>query len=188
MLFLVGDEEADRACGRSNSPAAMSTECAEEPRWLTDEERAAWLATAALMITLPAALDARLQQEAGLTFFEYMVLSVLSERADRTMRMTHIAAGVSASLSRLSHVATRLEERGLLCRTRVAGSGRRTNAKLTELGYAKVVSAAPGHVTAVRDLLLDAARPSDLATLQRIGTAVAARISPERPFHHGITA
>ena len=92
------------------------------------------------MITLPAALDARLQREANLTFFEYMVLAVLSERADRTMRMSDIAAGVSASLSRLSHVVARLEKQGLLCRSRVPGSGRRTNATLTDAGYAKVVA------------------------------------------------
>jgi DNA-binding MarR family transcriptional regulator len=137
------------------------------------------------MTTLPAALDARLRQEADLTFIEYMVLAVLSERADRTMQMSDIAAGVSASLSRLSHVVTRLEKRGLLCRARIPGSGQRTNATLTDAGYAKVVATAPGHVTAVRDYFVDALEPSDLATMQRIGKGVAKRINPERPFLHG---
>lgn len=155
------------------------------PRWLSEEERAAWLATAAIMITLPAALDARLQQQSDLSLFEYMVLSVLSERADRTMRMSDIAAGVSASLSRLSHVATRLEKQGLLRRSRVPGAGRRTDATLTDAGYAKVVAAAPDHVTAVRDFFVDALTPDDVAVMQRIGVAVAGRINPDRPFLHG---
>ena len=30
---------------------------ADEPQWLTEEERAAWLAASALLIKLPAALD-----------------------------------------------------------------------------------------------------------------------------------
>ena len=157
-----------------------------QPNWLSDDERAAWLATAAIMISLPAALDTRLQQDAGLTLFEYLVLSVLSERDDRTMRMTDIAAGVSASLSRLSHVATRLEKRGLLHRVRVPGAGRRTNAQLTPAGYAAVVAAAPGHVAAVRELFVDTLEAGDLAAFQRVGAAVAARIDPERPFHHGV--
>ena len=139
------------------------------------------------MTTLPAALDARLQQDADLTFFEYMVLAVLSERADRTMQMSDIAAGVSASLSRLSHVVARLEKRGLLYRERVPGSGRRTNATLTDAGYAQVVAAAPDHVAAVRDYFVDALNSADVATMQRIGRAVAARINPERPFLHGVT-
>ena len=157
----------------------------EEPRWLSAEERAAWLSTAAIMITLPAALDARLQREANLTFFEYMVLAVLSEHADRTMQMSDIAAGVSASLSRLSHVVGRLEKQGLLFRARVPGSGRRSSATLTDAGYAKVIAAAPGHVSAVRKLFIDALTPADVVTMQRIGMAVAKRVTPERPFIHG---
>lgn len=160
---------------------------AQGPRWLSEEERAAWLATAAVMITLPAALDARLQQDANLTFFEYMVLAVLSEHPDRTMRMSDIAAGVSASLSRLSHAVARLEKQGLLCRFRVPGPGRRSNARLTDAGYAKVVAAAPDHVAAARDYFIDALEPADLAVMQRIGTAVASRINPARPFIHGAT-
>lgn len=159
----------------------------EEPRWLSDEEQAAWLATAAIVITLPAALDSRLQRQAGLTFFEYMVLSMLSDHTDRTMRMSDIAAAVSASLSRLSHVVARLEKQGLLCRSRVPGSGRRTNATLTDVGYAKVVAAAPDHVAAARDYFIDALEPADLAMLQRVGRAVASRINPARPYFHGTT-
>lgn len=168
-----------------HGPQTMSGESAAEPRWLTEAERGAWLATAAIMITLPAALDARLQQEANLTFFEYMVLSVLSERVDRTMQMSDIAAGVSASLSRLSHGVTRLEKQGLLARARVPGSGQRTNVTLTDAGYARVVAASPGHVRAVRELFVDALAPGDAVTMQRLGAAVAGRINPERPFLHG---
>ena len=168
-----------------DGPVADDAATAEPPRWLSPDERTAWLAVAALMVSLPAALDTRLQQEADLTLFEYMVLSVLSERDGRTMQMSEIAAGVSASLSRLSHVATRLEARGLLSRSRIPGSGRRTSATLTDAGHAKVVAAAPGHVTAVREYLMDTLEPADLGTLRRIGVAVAGRINPERPFLHG---
>ncbi|WP_022886663.1 MarR family winged helix-turn-helix transcriptional regulator [Glaciibacter superstes] len=156
-----------------------------ETRWLDTDERAAWLATAAIMITLPAALDSRLQREAGLTFFEYLVLSVLSEQDDRTMQMSEIAAGVSASLSRLSHAIKKLEEKHLVTRSRVPGTGRRTAATLTDAGYERVVAAAPGHVAAVREYLMDALEPDDLATLRRIGVATATRINPDRPFLHG---
>ncbi|ANY05122.1 MarR family winged helix-turn-helix transcriptional regulator [Pseudonocardia sp. HH130630-07] len=151
-----------------------------EPRWLNGEERAAWLANSAIMISLPAALDARMQRETELTFFEYMVLSVLSEEPDRTLRMSDLAARTAASLSRLSHVAGRLEKRGLLTRARVPGSGRRTAATLTAAGYDVVVAAAPGHVAAVRALLVDVLEPHELATLRRIGTAVEAAVRREQ--------
>lgn len=147
--------------------------------------RAAWLSVASIIFTLPAALDTRLQREDDLTFFDYMVLSVLSEQQDRTLQMSEIAAGVSASLSRLSHVATKLEKRGFLARTRLEGSGRRTGVTLTDLGHAKVVSAAPDHVAAVREYVLDALAPEDLSTLSRIGPEIARRINPARPVVYG---
>ncbi|MET7950967.1 MarR family winged helix-turn-helix transcriptional regulator [Micromonospora sp. NPDC005324] len=152
-----------------------------EPRWLDDEQQLAWRANAAIMIRLPAALDARMHRETGLTYFEYMVLSSLSEADDHTLRMGALASRTSSSLSRLSHVAGRLEKQGLLQRSRVPGSGRRTNATLTAAGYAKVAATAPGHVAAVREYFIDVLEPNDLATLRRIGAAVAASIDRDIP-------
>ncbi|MEU9059560.1 MarR family transcriptional regulator [Streptomyces sp. NPDC048430] len=161
------------------SEAAESADPAADTRWLSRDELEAWLANSAIMISLPAALDARMQREAALTFFEYMVLSVLSEQPERTLRMSDLATRTSASLSRLSHVVGRLEKRELVERARVPGSGRRTVATLTETGYQVVVAAAPGHVAAVREYLIDEIEPRDLAALRRIGAAVDAAINRE---------
>ncbi|MFF5088933.1 MarR family winged helix-turn-helix transcriptional regulator [Streptomyces niveus] len=128
------------------------------------------------MISLPAALDARMQRES----LEYMVLSVLSEQPAHTLQMSDLAVRTAASLSRLSHVVGRLEKRELLTRARIPGSGRRTNAILTEIGYEKVVAAAPGHVAAVREYLVDELEPQELAALSRIGAAVEAAIKREQ--------
>src|SRR3712207_7793384 len=43
-----------------------------------------------ILTLLPAALDAQLQRDAGLSHFEYMVLAMLSERPSRTARMTEL--------------------------------------------------------------------------------------------------
>jgi DNA-binding MarR family transcriptional regulator len=90
--------------------------------------------------------------------------------------MSDIARGASASLSRLSHTANRLEKKGYLERTRCPGAGRRTNATLTQAGYDKVVATAPGHVATVRRLLIDAVTPAQLAGLREIGDGVLAQI------------
>jgi DNA-binding MarR family transcriptional regulator len=175
----TGSEAA--ALAGESSGLKKSTGPVAETRWLNGDELAAWLANSAIMISLPAALDARMQREAQLTFFEYMVLSVLSEQPDRTMQMSALAARTAASLSRLSHVVGRLEKRGLLARKRIPGSGRRTTATLTEAGYGVVVAAAPGHVAAVREYLIDGLEPHELAALRRIGAAVDAAIKREQP-------
>ncbi|GAA1435135.1 MarR family winged helix-turn-helix transcriptional regulator [Mycobacterium cookii] len=151
-----------------------------EPPWLDEDELAAWMATTALIIRLPGALDAQLQADQGLTFFEYLVLAVLSEQPNRTLQMSVVAAETSSSLSRLSHVVKRLEAEGLVTRERVPGAGRRTNAVLTAAGHAKAVAAAPGHVARVRELVVDAVSAADLAALRRVSETVLARIDPGR--------
>jgi DNA-binding MarR family transcriptional regulator len=64
------------------------------------------------MLRLPAALDTQLQRDAGISSFEYQVLSGLSVSPERTMRMSRLAALTEGSLSRLSQVVARLEKRG----------------------------------------------------------------------------
>ncbi|WP_299056593.1 MarR family transcriptional regulator [uncultured Nocardioides sp.] len=146
------------------------------PRWLDPEEREAWLALVGTLMRLPAALDADLGERAGLTFFEYTVLAMLSETDDGTLRMSDLAGLASGSLSRLSHVVSRLERRGLVRRERVPGPGRRTVAVLTDDGLALVRTTAPDHVAHVRELVLDGQDPEDLAALTRVASRVGARL------------
>ncbi|MCH1866165.1 MarR family winged helix-turn-helix transcriptional regulator [Nocardioides sp. CFH 31398] len=146
------------------------------PRWLDPEEREAWLALVGTLMRLPAALDARLGEQAGLTFFEYTVLAMLSETDDRTLRMSDLAGLASGSLSRLSHVVSRLERRGLVRRERVPGPGRRTVAILTEEGRDLVRGTAPDHVEHVRELVLDDLEPGDLPALTRCLARISARL------------
>lgn len=143
-----------------------------EPNWLSPRQQAAWRPFVALLIRLPAALEAELQKDAGIGHFEYLVLSSLSEAPARTLRMSDLAALASGSLSRLSHVVSRLENRGWVRREACPGDGRYINAVLTEDGWEKVVATAPGHVAAVRKLLVDALTPDQLQDLGAISEQV----------------
>lgn len=136
-------------------PAASAPANAGEPRWLSDTEQEAWKAVAALMLQLPGPLDAQLQQDSGLTLFEYLVLSSLSMAPDHTLRMSGLARLANGSQSRLSNVAKRLEERGWLRREPDPRDGRSTVARLTDRGWEMVRAAAPGHVEAVRRMVID---------------------------------
>ena len=126
-----------------------------EPRWLDAEESQAWRALASMLVRLPAALDAQLRRDAGITHFEYQVLALLSEAPGRTLRMSALATQAEGSLPRLSQVVARLEQRGWMRRTPDPADGRYTLAILTDQGRAKVAKAAPGHVQEVRRLVLD---------------------------------
>src|SRR5215212_3021527 len=93
-------------------------------RWLTDEERVAWVRLAAVLELLPGVLDTQLRRDADLSHFEYFVLAMLSEAPERTLRMTSLAARTNATLPRLSHVVRRLEDRGLVRRFPCPEDGR----------------------------------------------------------------
>jgi DNA-binding MarR family transcriptional regulator len=142
--------------------------------WLSDEQQAAWRPFIALLVRLPAALDAQLQKDAGITQFDFLVLSSLSEAPKHTLHMSELAATASSSLSRLSHVVTRLETKGWVRREPCAGDGRFINAVLTEEGWEKLVSTAPGHVTAVRELLVNTLTKEEFEQLGAISEKVLA--------------
>jgi DNA-binding MarR family transcriptional regulator len=137
-------------------------EPAGQARWLSPDELAAWRTFSRMMAKLQWELEGHLQRTACLSFVEYHTLAMLSERADHTLRMSELADLTNASLSRLSHLVKRLEQRGLVRREPDPDNGRFTNAILTEQGYATLVEAAPAHVAKVRELVIDAVTPVQL--------------------------
>jgi len=149
------------------------------PRWLDAREREAWVRLGSLIQLLPAALDTQLRRDSDLTHFEYWVLAMLSEAPDRTLRMTALAERTSSTLSRLSHVVSRMEERGLVERRPCPSDRRATNATLTDGGYAKLVETAPGHVEAVREYVFDALTPEQVDQLTEITEAMLLRVDPD---------
>jgi DNA-binding MarR family transcriptional regulator len=150
-----------------------------ENRWLTDEERIAWVRLAAVLELLPGVLDTQLRRDADLSHFEYFVLAMLSEAPARTLRMRALATRTNATLPRLSHVVRRLEERGLVRRFPCPEDGRATNAQLTEAGWDKIVAAAPGHVATVRQQVIDALDAEQVRQLAGITEAILGRIDPD---------
>ena len=151
----------------------------QEPRWLDAEESQAWRALAKTLVRLPAALDAQLRRDAGISHFEYQVLALLSEAPGRTQRMSELAMGAGSSLPRLSQVVARLEQRGWVRRTPDPADGRYTLATLTGQGQAKVTQAAPGHVQEVRRLVFDPLTKTQSRQLGEIGRRITRAIDPD---------
>jgi DNA-binding MarR family transcriptional regulator len=172
-----------RALANATNDAAGSRapQCAVAPgpQWLTPEERATWVRLVAVLELLPGMLDSQLRRDAGLTYFDYYLLAMLSEAPERVLRMTALAQRINATLPRLSHVVRRLEGRGLVERFPCAVDGRATNARLTDSGWDAVLAAAPEHVTTVRHHVVDALTPGQLHQLGDIADALLSRLDPQ---------
>lgn len=146
----------------------------DEGLWLTADEKDAWTGLVSLILLLPGRLEAPLQGCAGLTLFDYLTLSHISEAPERRLRMSELAYLANGSLSRLSNVVKRFEQRGWVERSPDPSDGRFTIAALTDSGYEVVLAAAPIHVRTVRELVLDPLNATDRRALARI----AAKLRP----------
>ena len=142
-----------------------------------------------MLAPLPTALEAQLQRDAQLSYIEYYALANLSDAPNHTMRLSELAVLTNAEISRLSHLVTRLEKRGFVQRQPDPTNGRYTNAVLTDAGHEHLAAAAPGHVAAVRELVIDALEDSELNALQGIAQRIIARIdNPSRDVESGQSA
>jgi DNA-binding MarR family transcriptional regulator len=148
--------------------------------WLDADEQRAWLRLAGVMLKLSPALDSQLQRDSDLTHFDYLCLAMLSSTGDRTMAMSELAGLTNASLSRLSHVVTKLQKRGWVERRPSPHSKRVTLVGLTEDGWRTLVAAAPGHVETVRGLVFEGLSRDDVAALERIAGHIVERIESSR--------
>jgi DNA-binding MarR family transcriptional regulator len=148
--------------------------------WLSPGELRAWLSVVDMMIKLPWAIDTQLQRDSGLSMSEYMAMAMLSNAQQRTMRMSELAKVTNASLSRLSHLVKRLEQRAWIRREQDSVDARVTNAILTDAGMAALSSAAPGHVRTVRKLVLDSLPAGHLRRLAQDSAAITTAIAEDR--------
>jgi DNA-binding MarR family transcriptional regulator len=151
----------------------------DEAPWLDDDEMRAWLALNGVILLLPGTLDSQMQRANGITMFEYLVMAMLSEAPGRTLQLKHLASVVNGSLSRLSHVVTRLERRDWVRRAPAPDNGRITMATLTDAGYAKIVASAPNHVRWVRENVFDVLDREQVHQLEAIAERLLTRLNTD---------
>lgn len=134
-------------------------------RWLNDDEQRAWRAWIEASNLLNHRLSADLQRQHDITLADYEILVQLSEHPERRMRMSELADATLSSRSRLSHQVDRLVKRGFVERQECELDKRGSFAALTDQGWQAIVTAAPDHVSSVREHLVDVLGPKDFAAL-----------------------
>ncbi|MBV9593203.1 MAG: MarR family transcriptional regulator [Actinobacteria bacterium] len=154
---------------------------ASEPastRWLSAQEQRAWRSFLEATRLLFDELDRELQRDTGIPHAYYEILVRLSESPDRSLRMSQLADNTRSSRSRLSHAVDRLEERGWISRSECPTDRRGQVATLTDEGFAALAAAAHGHVTAVREYMIDRLTPEQVSQLDAISAAIIAGLEP----------
>lgn len=133
-----------------------------EPRWLDEGEKAAWIAFLNATNLVNRRLEQQLKDDAGLSHTQYEVLVQLNAAEGGALRMTELADRLVTSKSGLTYQITQLERAGLVSRRSCSSDVRGVFADITERGREVLRFAAPGHVEAVRQALIDVLTPEQL--------------------------
>jgi DNA-binding MarR family transcriptional regulator len=171
----VGLASRDGATTETDSSAAPGAD--GDVRWLTPAEQRAWRALQYLRTPLGSALNRQLTRDSNLSTADYEVLVVLSESADGLLRAGELGQRTGWEKSRLSHHIKRMVARGLVERRDCVTDGRGLMVSITGAGRQAIRDAAPGHVRAVREYVIDLLTPEQVRVLAEIGEAVGARIT-----------
>jgi len=149
-----------------------------EQRWLSPDEMAAWLAFIEVSHRLDRVIEQQLKQDAGLSHAQYEILSRLESAPGGQLRMSDLADVIIVSRSGLTYQVTQLEQAGLVRRAKSPADDRGVLAILTPDGRAALLRAAPGHLRVVREYLIDALTPAQLAALASALGAARTRLRP----------
>ena len=140
--------------------------------WLSDEQQQVWRAFLRMSGQLNECIERDMQQTGGMPHAYYLILAMLSESPDRSLRMNQLAEAVRSSQSRVSHAVARLEESGWVRRIPAPGDRRGQVAELTAAGYERLLELAPGHAEVVRSTMFDPLTPEQLNSFQDICTTI----------------
>jgi DNA-binding MarR family transcriptional regulator len=131
-------------------------------RWLTAQQERLWRRWLTLNARLTATLHKELHDDAGLSMPDYEVLVHLTDNPQGQIRVADLARLLQWERSRISHHATRMQQRHLVQRVECAEDGRGAFIVITPQGRAAIEQAAPGHVNTVRRLVFDALSPEEV--------------------------
>lgn len=149
-------------------------------RWLNEREERAWRSLQFMQMRLEGELARELTADSGLSYPDYLVLVALTDRPEGRMRLFELAAVLGWEKSRVSHQVRRMADRGLVMKEKCDSDRRGAYVVLTPGGRAQIEAAAPGHVAAVRRLVVDRLTPSQLEALGEAADIVLAAIN--EPF------
>ena len=144
--------------------------------WLSEHAETAWRSFLTLARAVERAMDRQLQRDSNLSGSEYEVLVPLSEAPDGALASRELLRFLGWERSRLSHLLSRMEKRGMICRKPAPRDGRGLVVELTDSGRRMIVSAAPAHLAMVREAFIDHVSPEQMQAFVAVREQVLPRL------------
>ena len=140
---------------------------------LTRQELDSWRGFRFMVEETSQSVSRALSSATGMSGGQFGILSILLEVPLHCMRQQELADAMSWDRTRLSHVLTRMEKRGLIKRDK--DRGRATLVSLSELGRKEQHCAAPILARIVKEKFFSRLTQAQLASLQEIRKALGTR-------------
>jgi DNA-binding MarR family transcriptional regulator len=148
-------------------------------RWLNENQQRLWRLYVDVQHHLERVLHRELLADSGLSSAEFAVLVPLSETLAEKLRARDLCRELGWDRTRLSHLVTRMQQRGLVRRSACAGDARGSMVELTDEGRRAITDAAPAHTEAVRRYLIDLLDDDEIATMTDIFQRVLEGLDPQ---------
>lgn len=153
----------------------------DKVRWLDERELRAWRSLQFMQMRLEGQLARQLAADSGLSYPDYLVLVALTDRPDGRMRLFELAEALGWEKSRVSHQVARMADRGLVGKEKCDSDRRGAFVVVTAKGRREIEAAAPGHVAAVRHLVVDRLTPAQLDAIGEAAEVVLAALDEPGP-------
>ncbi|PZQ89073.1 MAG: MarR family transcriptional regulator [Leifsonia xyli] len=145
---------------------------------------------------LVTALDRRLQDDAGISHPEFLLMMSLSRAPERSLRTGELADELTWEKSRVSHQVTRMEARGLVARRECETDARGVWVELTPAGSRLLLEATRDHTDAIREWFFDLLDEDERRVLgaiakrmrENLGTVCAGAVPPPAEARPGDAA
>ncbi|UFS58192.1 MarR family winged helix-turn-helix transcriptional regulator [Subtercola endophyticus] len=124
-------------------------------RLLTPAEWDLWHSWMEAQRIVVAQIDGSLQNVAGISKAEFSLLRTLGNAPEAVLRVGALGAALRWEKSRVSHLLSRMENRGLVERIEAGAPGRRTAVTLSPHGLDVLTTALRVHERSVGDLFID---------------------------------
>jgi DNA-binding MarR family transcriptional regulator len=134
----------------------------------SDSHAAAWIGLLETHKRLTRELEGELEATHGLGISALELMSRLARADDHMMRLSTLAHAAGLSLSRVSRIIDRLEQRGLVERRADDADTRAKNAWLTPAGLELLRAALKMHFDGVERVFFDRLAEEDVETLARV--------------------
>ena len=143
----------------------------------------AWRAFHKIGTSLLPHLSRQITQHSGITAAEYVVLVSLSELPVPEISLNRLATNLGWEISRMSHQISRMEESGLVKKTRNSEDSRSFNVSITPQGRKVAESAIPLQSKEINHCFSEVLTKQQMETLIEISEVIAQHMKSYHPIN-----